>query len=382
MNKRKIDFLLSQYIDGELDPKSREQVEKLINDDERVRKELRDFKLLKKYLSEREMLPIDLGFWTRLSVVIDKKNKPVRNIIWKIRENLVRFATVTIALVLVFSVWLLYNRTSDVAKPEHGQYKNNILSGALVPLFPKVDKEKALQFSLFGSIPLDEKSDANVSIDSRLDKVYKIEVGRDSGKKYKRITLENLMTEIKPSERQKRVIDSLLELTGKQIERSVLIGENNTVVIAPGLSRLNEVVMENIFSCLEHEQKLKFQKLLKSCGAQKYFNYGERINREYSGWISLPSKENRFVIITPDTLAYSQLSIDFDSLEQKMEQDFENIRIMRESMIRRMMRRDFRVPGRHLSCPWRIQVFGDEGSLSIELVPRDTEIKEYFEREK
>jgi len=80
----------------------------------------------------------------------------------------------------------------------------------------------------------------------------------------------------------------------------------------------------NIAACLETEQRVQFERLLEANDAP-YTVTAQSIRREKEivfsrifhnlHWIIV------FFIITPDTMMYSQLHIDFDSLRRHMEEN-------------------------------------------------------------
>jgi hypothetical protein len=240
-----------------------------------------------------------------------------------------------------------------------------------------VDKERALQFSLFGTLQLDEKSETALRVDEQSEKGYRIEVGNNLKRKTKSVTFDRFVAEVKPSASQKRIIDSLLELTGRRIESSVLIGENNTMAIAPDLPKLNRMMVTNIASCLEPLQRVSFERLLeannapysvtaKSMPIGKAGNYFQHIPKFPQG--------DRFVIITPDTMMYSQIHIDFDSLHRHMQENFVASEIRRQVMLKKIMAREFRRLPRNVHFPTPDQIFNGEEFFSVEInVPGEEE---------
>jgi hypothetical protein len=213
-----------------------------------------------------------------------------------------------------------------------------------MPLFENIDKDRALEFSLFGKLKLDEKSQTSLCVDNQLEKGYRIEVGRDTGDKAKGMTFDRFVKEVKPTAEQKRIIDSLLELTGRRIESSVLIGENNSMAIAPDLPKLNRIMVANIASCLGPSQQASFRRLLEANDAPYTVRVpqGRPSGRHFLQNIPRSPHGNRFVIVTPDTMVYSSIHVDFDSLRRRMAEDFTSFQRRREVMLRKMMEKEFR----------------------------------------
>lgn len=379
MNKistKKLNLLIAKYIDNELNDKDKEMFESLLDKDIELKKRVEEIKKLKVLLTGKNKLPIDLGFWSRLSTKLEQKQKasiPYRR---RLVPAFVTIAVIGIGIYILQIQYKIFDFSSDKTQTSQSKNEKVYSNKSLVPIFSKVDKDKALQFSLFGSIPLDEESETSLRIDDQLDKGYRIEVGKGSQSKMKQVTFDKFVEEIKPTQEQKKIIDSLLELTGKHIESSVLIGDNNIMAIAPDLPKLNKIMFTNLTSCLEPQQRERMGRFLQSSRFRRRTDMqilSEDINQKVLQDIPRLSQGEHFIIITPDTLIYSQLNIDFDSLQKQMNKDIEIIRSMRERMLKKMMQKDNRYSRRQITSPWNVQVSSGDEFFSIEIVPQDTD---------
>ncbi|MGD0038320.1 MAG: hypothetical protein ABSC53_13625 [Bacteroidota bacterium] len=376
MKEQKLDALLSQYIDGALSEKEAQQVESLLAEDESVRKHVAELKNLKILLASQPKLNPNIGFWTRFAVAMEEQKEEERNLLPFPRKFLPAISIMVTAVVVVVGTLVIQNRMqfvqffSEKSQAVKEVYKNKILQGSLLPLFSKVDKERALQFSLFGTLQLDDKSETALRVDEQSEKGYRIEVGNNLKNKTKSVTFDRFVSEVKPSAKQKKIIDSLLDLTGRRIETSVLIGENNTMAIAPDLPKLNRLMVTNIASCLEPLQRVNFERLLeannapytvtvRSVPAGKAGNYFQRIPK-------FPQSD-RFVIITPDTMMYSQIHINFDSLRRQVEENFAVAEVRREAMLKKIMAKGFQRIPRNVQFSTPDQFFSGEEFFSVEI---------------
>jgi hypothetical protein len=376
MIKEKLDVMLSHYVDGVLSEKETQQVELLLAEDASARKQVAELKNLKILLASQPKLNPDIGFWTRFAVGMEEQKEEEHNLLPFPRKFLPAITVMVTALVVVMGSLVIQNRMqlvqflSTKSQAVREVYQNKILQASLLPLFSKVDKERALQFSLFGTLQLDDKSETALRVDEQSEKGYRIEVGNNLKSKTKSVTFDRFIAEVKPSAKQKKIIDSLLELTGRRIESSVLIGENNTMAIAPDLPKLNRLMVANIASCLEPLQRVDFERLLeannapytvtaKSVPIGKAGNYFQHIPKFPQG--------DRFVIITPDTMMYSQIHIDFDSLRRQMEENFSAAEIRREAMLKKIMAREFQHLPRNVHFPTPDQIFNGEEFFSVEI---------------
>ena len=219
MIKDKLDVMLSQYVDGVLSEKEKQQVESLLAADASARQQVAELKNLKILLASQPQLNPDIGFWTRFAVAMDEEKEEEHNLLPFPRKFLPAITVMVSVLVVVMGTLAIHNRMqfaqflSTKSQAVREVYLNKILQGSLLPLFSKVDKERALQFSLFGTLQLDDKSETALRVDEQSEKGYRIEVGNNLKSKTKSVTFDRFVAEVKPSAHQKKIIDSLLELT-------------------------------------------------------------------------------------------------------------------------------------------------------------------------
>jgi hypothetical protein len=376
MNDQMLHALLSQYVDGALSKEEAKQVESLLTMDPSARQQVAELKYLKTLLAAQPRLNPDIGFWTRFSVTMEEQTEEEHNLLPFPRKFLPAMTVMVTAVVLVMGTLVIQNRMqfvqffSEKSQAVRNVYKNNILQSSLLPLFSKVDKERALQFSLFGTLAFDDKAQTALRVDEQSEKGYRIEVGNNLKNKTKSVTFDRFVAEVKPSVKQKKIIDSLLELTGRRIESSVFIGENNTMAIAPDLPRLNRMMVTNIASCLEPIQRVNFERLLEANNAP-YSVTAKRapIGKAGNYFQKIPKfpQSDRFVIITPDTMMYSQIHINFDSLRRQMEENFVAVEVRREAILKKIMSKDFQRLQRNVQFPMPGQMFSGDELFSIDI---------------
>jgi hypothetical protein len=376
MNEQQMDHLLSQYVDGSLSEIEIQKVKALLALDILAQQRVRELKQLKDLLTSKQKLAPDIGFWTRFAVALEDQKKDEHNLLPFPFRFVPAISIVSAVVVVVVGTLVIQNRMQFVqyfskkSQVVREVYEKNVLQGQLLPLFSKVDKDRALQFSLFGTLALDNTSKTELRVDEQSKKGYRIEVGKDSKNKVKPVTFNHFLAEVKPTNEQKHLIDSLLELTGRRIESSVLIGENNVMAIAPDLPNLNKMMVTNIAACLEPNQRVQFERLLEANDAPYTVTAqsvpvrkGDRIFQN----IPQSPRDNRFVIITPDTMMYSQLYIDFDSLRRHMEENIVTFELRREAMLKRIIAREFHHAPRNAPWPPPIQSFGNEEFINVEI---------------
>jgi hypothetical protein len=375
-NEQQRDVLLSQYVDGTLSEQEIRDIESILSIDSSARKKIEELKSLKKLLVEKEKLEPDMGFWTRCEIALEERRKEERSFLpFSSKYNPAMSVSIA-AVILIAGALVMQNRMQVVnfftekSQAFRNVYEKNILQGQLLPLFTKVDKDRALQFSLLGTLALDDTSKTELRVDEQSKKGYRIEVGKDSQNKKKTITFDRFLAEVQPTAEQKILIDSMLELTGKRIESSVFIGENNTIAISPDLPKLNKLMVTNIASCLEPNQRIHFERLLEAHdGPYTVASNNVVIRKGNPLFQKIPQSPHGddFVIITPDTMIYSQIHVNFDSLRHRMEENMIAFELRREAMLKRIQARHFQRMAKDMLVPPSEQSQGKEEYFSVEI---------------
>lgn len=368
---------LSLYVDGALPEREAREVESILETDESARRQVEELRRLKKLLSSREALTPHIGLWTRVSMALEEEKKEEHNLLPFQRKHIPLVTTLATAVLVLAGLVVVQNRTQFVryftekSQAVRDAYRKDYVQGTLLPLFSSVDKDRALQFSLFGTLSLDKKSETALRVDENAKKGYRIDVSKDSQLKMKSVTFDRFLAEVRATEEQKKVIDSLLELTSERIQSSVLIGDNNALAIAPDLPRLNKMMVTNIASCLKPHQRARFEHFLAVNDAPYAVAVpnaptvnAENILRN----LPKPLKTNRYVVITPDTMMVSQIHLNMDSLRRAMNENMVVVELRRKEFLRKLT--DLRFRRRMPSLPARPQappVVENQEIISIEI---------------
>lgn len=319
--------LLSLYIDGELEAEKTKFVEQLVAQNPEVANELNELRFLKRLLTSKQPVPEKLGFWTRLSVELDKRSREQENLL-PFPKKLIPLMSAFGAVAMVVVAVVLYQNRSSLFQYAGKQservqqaYENNILKASLMPWFSNLDKNQVLQFALFGTLPLDAKTETALRVDESAEKGYRIDVGRKQAKANPRVTVADLYKQINPTHAQLLVIDSLLDFGKEEIEASVFIAENRGMAINPNLPKLNRVMLAGITASLEPHQRDRLERFLQTGNApyrvavsKALPEKAERIFRQIAG---LPHVRN-FILVSPDSEAYSNINIDMEDMRVKL----------------------------------------------------------------
>jgi hypothetical protein len=384
--------LLSSYLDGELDEDQTRFVETNVLQDPEARRELENLRALKSLIAARMRLTPSLGFWTRLSTELERRKREEENLLPFPRKYLPLVSLGTAVVVLVVGFVLFQQRATLVdyvsrqSERVQKSVEDNILKGSLMPLFAHVDKNQALQFAMFGTLPLDARAETELRVNEDSARGYTIDMDKKGDRKTPTVTVKEFVDEVRPSHAQLQIIDSLLDLGRVKLEGSVFVAEDRVMAVNPELSRLNRVMLSGIAAALEPEQRVRFERFLQVRQAP-YMLSGGRRGSESSERIlhtmRLRERSEAFLVVSPETVVVSRLDIDLDSLRRHISEVQEvqtSVAVHMNSLIRRMGEREVAVRHRSGVPIPQVRVVGGSEFFSIQIgndwegLPRPSEM--------
>jgi hypothetical protein len=370
---------LNAYLDRELTDEQSRQVEELAASDPDVRREIEELRRLKRLLASRRPLPPSVGFWTRLVAELDRRQGEEENLLPFPRKYVPAITTVAAVLVVAIGI-VLYEQRKDVAEYVSQQservqraVEDNVLKGSILPLFSSVDKNQALQFAMFGTIPLDPKAETELKVDEDSAKGYTINVNKAGTAKTPSVTVRDFVEEVRPTRVQLQIIDSLLDLGRQKLEGSVFVAEDKGMAVHPELSRLNKVMLSGIAAALEPEQRTRFNRFLQERRAPYTLTGGQRTPASMDRilhTLRLPQRSDRFVVVTPETVVVAGLMVDIDSVKKHFSvaaDRHRTISVHMDGLIRRIAEREAIVGQRFTNPAPRVRVYGDSEVISIQI---------------
>jgi hypothetical protein len=378
--KTELSQLLSSYVDGELDERQMRLVEDLVSKDAEARRELEEFRALKNLVSAQNRIPASIGFWTRVSSEIERRKREENNLLPFPRRYFPLVAGVSAVLVIALGV-LLYRERESVVDYVNKQTERvqkavgeNVLKGSIMPLFSRVDKNQALQFAMFGTLPLDAKAETEFRVNEDSLRGYTIDVDKKGVRRTPLVTMKEFVDEVQPTRVQRLIIDSLLDLGVQKLEGSVFVAEDKALAIDPQLARFNRVMLSGIAATLEPEQRTRFERFLKVrsapymiAGGRKAPESSERILHT----IRVGSRSEPFLVVTPDTVVMSSFHLDMDSLRrhfQHYEEGRERVIVNMNGLIRRIAEQREEAGHQRSKIPMpRMRVTGDSDFISIQI---------------
>lgn len=370
---------LSAYLDHELNEAQARAVEEFLSRDPDARREFEELKSLKTLLSSRKGIPPSIGFWTRLSTELDRRKREEENLLPFPRKFLPVVTTVAAVIVVAVGIVLYEQRTSVVdyvsQQSERVQraVEDNVLKGSILPLFSNVDKNQALRFAMFGTIPLDAKAETELRVDEDSAKWVSINVDKSGAVKAPLVTVQDFVDEVRPTRLQLQIIDSLLDLGRHKLEGSVFVAEDRAMAVHPELSRLNRDMLSGIAATLEPDQRVKFNRFLQLKKAPYTLTGGQQTPPSMDRILSrlrLPQQTDRYVVVSPETVVVAGLRIDIDSVRRhyyRVEERGHAVSVRVDGLIRRIAERDGNVAQAHEFPSPKVRVFGDSDAFSIQI---------------
>ncbi len=371
---------LSAYTDGELDAKQSAEVEEYLAVNEEARIELERIRAVKRLVGSHATISPDPTFWTRLSARIRQQQEEDLNLLPFPKRFAPAVAAFAVVAMFAIGVALFENRTAvhQFLTEKSGQvqsvYENGILKGSILPLFSNISKDQVLQFAMFGTLPLDAKAENSLRIDESTPQGYRIELGKGSEPPTPAVTVDKLLAEVRPSSVQKKTIDSLLERARKRISKAVLVAENNALVVDPELAGLNKVVLSEIAECLEAPQRVKLERFLAFHKAPFAIESHATTPRPPKRFVRKETSKSpeRFIVITPDTFAMTELPVDVEMFWQQVvagQHELVEVHARVQSLVRHFQKSEAaRTRMLNISSP-SVRVSGDSEFLEIEFQP-------------
>jgi len=376
---------LSLYLDDALSPDEKREIEEYLETHPDAKKELNDLRQIRSYLNSASRVETNRSFWPELSKRLSEKKREAANLL-PFPRKYVPLAVALSTVVLTFIGYVAVTERgqmmqflSETSQDVQRAYEENVLKGSVLPIFSKIDKDQVLQFALLGTLPLDANAQTSLRVDDKNENGYRLEVGRTETPSKTKITVEDLLAEVEPTEAQAAAIDSLLEDAKTRIASSAFVAENNALAIDPEIGQLTRVLVSNIAANLDPSRRERFDHYLRGRDAA-YAIATSKVHTPTAAppphvSVQLPRigrepQERQYLVITPDTMVLSKLFADMRELEVAHQRVRENREIQRElQLVIRQFEELQRQKPIHRSIQ-RFRVVGGSGFVTIQ-VDRD-----------
>ncbi len=346
-----IELRLSLYLDGALDEVQTEELEKQLRADAALRRQLDGLRRTRDMLASAEDLPPSPFFAERTFNAI-RQHADVEQAHHAVHgRSLPAAAGVFVALLIAVSALTWWQGGSSIVRyfsstGEQVQqvYEDAILKGWIMPLFRRSDQDQMLEFAMFGTLPLDGEAGTVLRVDPASTEGYRVELVGGQTPRLPRPTVRDLYAQLRPTETQRRTLDTLFAAAQKRIEAAVLLDKRQRLAIDPSLPHFQHMLLSGIAANLTDEQRERLGGFLSVNNAAYTF----RAQAAEAALSSTPSAvlaslrelppPEEYVLFTSDSIAFTRMRVDTDSLRRLMfrvEHRLQNIDIPVEHAIRR-----------------------------------------------
>ncbi|HEX9615696.1 MAG TPA: hypothetical protein VGA55_09310, partial [Bacteroidota bacterium] len=373
-------YLMSLSVDGALSETEREQLDAFLAGHPEAAAELRRLRELKHFLGAKRKAAPDPYFWTRFTERLKQKEEEDRNLLPFPRKYVPVASTLGILAFVALGITIFVQREpllqylTDQSAVVQKAYESSILKGSVMPLFADIGNDDVLQYALFGTLPLDKESETALRVDEGGPDGYRIEVGPTAEQRAPKVTVRELIEEVRPSVVQIEQIDSVLRDAGRRIELAGFYAENNALALDPEITRLNRVVLSNIAAVLAPVQRKRFDRFLEERNASYVIAAGHAPSVRSPALPTLPKtvsgRQRDFIVLTPDSFVVTELGLDLDSIMKgpwavNIRKSMPDMQMKLEHFVRAQAERRTAHPYAVNPEP-RVRVVGEEDMIRIE----------------
>lgn len=375
LSQKDLEQIISLYIDGELDIHESKKFEEYLANHPVTAREVEILRSAKKTFASKKLLTKNDWFWLKLHNRLEEnaRHSTASQLNKRPMLSYISLAAAT-ALVIGFIYFkdapMFHQFFRDKKQQVEDVYRNNIMTGNILPLFENLNKEDILNFALFGSIAIDSSQTTSLQVRNTEDKGTQIEFVRNNAPHTQPVSMKDFASELGISRHQKELVDSILGSYKERLRTSVLVSENDEVAVHAELVDLNRAMVSTIAACLEPVQRTRFQRFLENRNAPYAVvavNAPKIPSNELFGSIPTISRSNNYVVITSDTVGIAEVQIAPPAPEEMpLPRALTGRRIMTERMLSELMERQRRMEERMVMIgESRVRVHSSGGAFQI-----------------
>lgn len=322
-------LFISRAIDGDLKPDEQQQFDERLARDQAFRGEVESRRRLASLVSCMPGVAADPDFVDRVMTTLPAPERETVDLLPFPRRYLPAAAIAVTAVVAVATFMVLESRIPLLRFWERQSatvrqaYEQTVAQGNFWPLLGDLDDDRTIQFAFTGTLPIDEEKGATLKVDDRAKDGYRIEVQKDAARPKREVTVAEFMSAVKPSEIQRRALDSVLNAAREELQTAVLVGANDEVAIKADLRRLNRAMVSGLAAVLEPEQRAKMSRFMTVRDAP-YVLFGSdaepSTSQEIVREMRAPRERHEFVVLRPDSLLITRYHVDAAELHRQAEQ--------------------------------------------------------------
>lgn len=302
--------LISAYLDGELSSVEKKEIEEKIKVSLELQKELSDLKKLKELTSSTYQKADESPYFeTKLFAKLNSKEKPVYNIRKWIPVSSFAVITISLMLLLKFNPNLVDDIIEHQKSNLEGFYKEN-----LQPLLyaANLSNEDIFNFAVYQELPLDSNNSQLLKLgyDSAGAEYFEI---KNATNRNEEDNLKRFVTALGLDEKEKRMMDSIINSYTDRISGMVLVNDKNAVAINPGIWNTRKLIIADILAFAKKHSPQNLYKLI----PPETVNLNENnlailVNQSKS------SKDDQFIFFTPDSVFKESFVFDMSEFRDNM----------------------------------------------------------------
>ncbi len=318
MRKNKTDIeLLSAYVDGELSPAEKKNIEEKIKSSLELQKELTDLKKLKELTSASvDRISESPFFETRLFANLNAESKSKINLKKWIPISSLTIVTLALMAVLKFNPNLLDNIIKEQESNLVGFYKEN-----LQPLLyaANLTNEDIFNFAVYQELPLDNTNNQILKLgyDTKGAEYFEIKKANEIKEPD---NLRKFVAALDFDEDEIKKVDSIIGSYSNQISALVLVNDQNAVAINPNIWNTRKLILADILAFAEKHASSNFNKMIPNQTMQ--FD-----DRSVAKWVNEAKamKDNQYIFCTSDSIFKEDFVFDMTEYEKNLEKMTDNL---------------------------------------------------------
>ncbi len=375
LSQKEWEQIVSLYIDGELDSAEAKRLEAYLATHPAAAREVEVLRTAKRSLMSADPLPADDWFWLKLSGKLEQQKGRPALLPSVARPSIALASLAVLTTVVIGTVYfkdapMFHRFFIDKKQQVENVYRNNIMTGNILPLFSNLNNDDVLNFALFGNIAIDSSKNTSLQVRNSSDSGSQIQIVRNDIPAVTPVSVNDFADEIGISHNQREVVDSILGTYKEKLQASVLVSENDEVAIHAELVQLNRAMVSTIAACLEPPQRTRFKRFLdhrKAPYAVVAVNSPTLPSHIILNKIPEFSRSNNYVVISPDTVEIAEMTINVDSIRDvARRQEMKYRRMVTERMVAELTERQRRMEENLVGMGMnKVRVHSSSGAFQI-----------------
>lgn len=309
-DKRKIEELLSAYIDRELSYDERKKLEEKIKSSPELQKKLLDLENIKNLTaSSYKKLEENPYFETRLNVNLNNPRSK-----FAVRKWMPAFSIVVLTLAVMLVLKLNPNLVGDLVSSQKANIENFYASN-LKPVLASVglSNEDVFDFAFNKQLPLNNSKNQYLQVYSDVGGNSYVEI-KNKQIPSENYNLEKFVKALNLNEKQKSQMDSILSSYADRLKPQILVNEqNNTLAINSNLWNYNRAILADIMSFAQNANQKAFNQIVPS--AYKVLAQ-PKVARMITEVKTNP--DSQYIFVTPDSVYSKPMKVNMVALDSEM----------------------------------------------------------------